>query len=218
VPVKEATAQFHDAKGEAVEGWLSSPMKQAIATHPQRSICFLPRTPLKPGTRYTATFKAEVDGKPWERTWNFTTLKEPDRFAADFDEKILARVNAVRKAAGLSLVRLDDELSSGCQSHARYLSLNAKRPAGNGLAVHRENADLPGATPAGAKAAEKSVIAVVLDPQACVDGWMATLYHRIPILAPNLERVGFGHARIGERKWACVLDTGNGRSSKGKMP
>jgi len=211
VPITETTAQLRDAKGEAVEGWLSTPSKRAIAAYPQRSLCFLPKLPLKPDTRYTVTFKAELDGKPWQRTWSFTTLKEPNRFADDLDEKILARVNALRKAAGLSSVRLDAALSRGCQSHARYLSLNAKRPAGNGLAVHREDADLPGATPEGGQAAEKSVIAVVLDPQTCVDGWMATLYHRIPILTPNLERIGFGHARIGGRKWACVLDTGNGR-------
>jgi len=55
--------------------------------------------------------------------------------------------------------------------------------------------------------------AVVLDPRTCVEGWMATLYHRIPILAPNLERVGFGHASMSSRKWAGVLDTGNGRKA-----
>jgi uncharacterized protein YkwD len=159
------------------------------------------------------TFRAEVDGRAWERTWSFTTIKESDRFAAGFDEKVVAQVNAVRKAAGLPPVRLDAELSSGCQSHARYLSLNEKRPAAQGLAVHREDMDLPGATPEGARAAKASVIAIVLDPQTCVEGWIATLYHRIPILTPDLERVGFGHTRMNGRKWACVLDTGNGRAA-----
>jgi uncharacterized protein YkwD len=211
--VKEATAKLVDDKGAIVEGWLSTPEKPAIASFPQRSLCFLARTPLRPDTRYTMTFKAEVDGRAWERTWSFTTIKEPDRFAADLDERIVAQVNAVRKAAGLPAVHLDAELSKGCQSHARYLSLNEKRPAAHGLAVHREDTDLPGATPEGARAAKESVIAVVLDPRTCVEGWMATLYHRIPILAPNLERVGFGHARMSDRKWACVLDTGNGRKA-----
>ncbi len=152
-------------------------------------------------------------GRPWQRTWSFTTLKEPNRFADDLDDKLLAQVNAVRKAAGLRAVRLDASLSQGCQSHARYLSLNANHPAGRGLAVHREDASLPGATPEGTRAAKASVIAIVLDPQTCVEGWMATLYHRVPILTPNLERIGFGHARIADRKWACVLDTGNGRAT-----
>ncbi|HEY7153900.1 MAG TPA: CAP domain-containing protein, partial [Gemmataceae bacterium] len=211
--VKEATAKLMDDKGAVVEGWLSTPEKPAIVGFPQRSLCFLARTPLRPDTRYTMTFKAEVDSRPWERTWSFTTIKEPDRFATDLEEQIVTQVNAVRKAAGLPAVRLDAELSKGCQSHARYLSLNEKRPAAHGLAVHREDMDLPGATAEGARAAKESVIAVVLDPRTCVEGWMATLYHRIPILAPNLERVGFGHASMSSRKWACVLDTGNGRKA-----
>ena len=45
---------------------------------------------------------------------------------------------------------------------------------------------------------------------------MATLYHRLPILRPDLERIGFGHARIQGHKWACVLDTGNGRKPRSR--
>lgn len=211
--IAHATAKLTDDKGETLTGWLSTPDKPAIAGRRQRSIGFLPQAPLKPGTRYTATFAAEVNGRPWQRTWSFTTLAEPDRFAADLDERLLARVNALRKAAGLSTVRLDAELSRGCQAHARYLSLNARHASGQGMAVHREDDTLPGAAPEGARAAKGAVIAVVLDPVTCVDGWMSTLYHRIPMLAPNLERIGFGHARVGARKWACVLDTVNGRAA-----
>jgi uncharacterized protein YkwD len=214
VRVKEATGKLIDEKGTAVEGWLSTPAKPAITSFPQRSLCLLPRAPLKANTRYTMTFKAEIEGKPWERTWSFTTLKQPDRYSADLDEKMLARVNAARKAAGLNPVRLDAELSRGCQSHARYLSLNHNRTAAHGMAVHHQEANLPGASPEGARAAKESVIAVVLDPQTCVDGWLSTLYHRIPLLAPELERIGFGHARLNGRKWACVLDTGNGRAAQ----
>jgi len=211
VGVTAATAKLVDDKGQEVDGWLSTPEKPAIAGYPQTSLCFLPKMPLRPGTHYTATFQAEVDGKPWRRTWSFTTLKEPDRYSDDLEEKILARVNAVRKAAGLSLVRLDPELTHGCQSHAHYLARNHRRPEVQGMGMHRQSTELPGATPEGERAAKKSVIAVVLDPQTCIENWMATLYHRIPILTPDLERIGFGHARIEGQKWVCVLDTGNGR-------
>lgn len=209
--VAAATAKLVDDKGTVVDGWLSSPEKPAIAGFPQRSLCFLPKESLRHETRYTVTFHAEVNDRPWRRTWRFTTLKNPDYYAENFDEKILARVNEVRKIAGLMPVRLDAELSKGCQSHARYLVLNARRLEGQGMNVHREDLTLPGASPAGASAAKESVIAIVLDPQICVENWMATLYHRIPLLAPNLDRVGFGIARIHGHKWACVLDTGNGR-------
>jgi uncharacterized protein YkwD len=211
--IVDATAKLVDAHGEALEGWLSTPAEPAIPGYRQRAIGFLPKAPLKPGMRYTTTFAAEVNGRRWQRSWSFTTLQEPDRFSDDLDQRLLARVNALRKAAGLSAVRLDESLSHGCQLHARYLAINAKHPSGKGMAVHQEDDTLPGATPEGARAAKGSVIAVVLDPVTCVDGWLATLYHRIPILAPNLERIGFGHARVGARKWACVLDTINGRTA-----
>jgi len=211
-----ATAKLVDDKGDNVDGWLSSPETPAIAGFPQHFLCFLPKTPLRPSTRYTATFEAQVNGRPWRRTWSFTTIQQPDRYADDLDEKIVERFNAVRKAAGLSLVRLDPELSRACQSHARYLALNHLHPAAQGMGVHHQDADLPGASPEGAQAAKESVIAVMLNPQMCVENWMATLYHRIPLLRPDLERIGFGHARIQGHKWACVLDTGNGRAPRGR--
>jgi len=203
--VTAATAKLVDDKGAAVDGWLSSPEAPAIAGYPQHFLCFLPKSPLRPNTRYTTTFEAEVNDRPWRRTWSFTTLQEPDRYAEDLDEKIVAQVNAVRKAAGLPLVRLDAELSRACQSHARYLALNHHRPAAQGMGVHRQDAELPGASPEGARAAKESVIAVMLNPQMCVDYWMATLYHRIPLLRPDLERISFGHAHIQGHKWVCVL-------------
>lgn len=211
VPVTTATAKIVDDKGTEVEGWFSTPEKPAITGFPQRSLCFLPMKPLHPDMRYTATFQAEVNGKPWRRTWNFTTLKEPDRYSDDLEERVAARMNAVRKAAGLSSVRLDVDLSRGCQSHAHYLAVNNRRTETLGMGMHRQDTSLPGASPDGARAAKESVVAIVLDPQTCVENWMATLYHRIPILTPNLERIGFGHTRVEGHKWVCVLDCGNGR-------
>jgi uncharacterized protein YkwD len=214
VAVTEATAEVRDGEGKAVQGWLSTPQQRAVADYPQQSICFLPKAPLRPNTRYSVTFKAVVNGQPWMRSWSFTTLTRPERFREDLEDKLLTRLNAVREQAGLKPVHLDASLSRGCQQHAHYLALNAKLPAAQGLAVHLEDASLAGATPEGARAARASVIAIVLDPQTCIDGWMATLYHRVPLLTPDLERVGFGHARIGERKWACVLDKGTGRTAR----
>jgi uncharacterized protein YkwD/DNA-directed RNA polymerase subunit RPC12/RpoP len=214
VRIESATAKLVDDKGRIVDGWLSTPDKPAIAGRHQTCLCFLPKKPLAPDTRYTMTFQAEVNAARWERTWSFTTLAQPDRFADDLETKILSQVNAVRRTAGLSPVRLDSELSRVCQSHARYLAINESNAPERTWNVHTEDPKLPGATPEGARAAKASVIAVVLDPQTCVEGWMATLYHRIPILRPDLERVGFGHARLHGRRWACVLDTGTGRASR----
>jgi uncharacterized protein YkwD len=211
VAVTEASAELRDGKGKKVDGWVSSPEKRAIPTFPQRSICFLPGASLQAGTKYTATFSARVGGQPWKRTWSFTTVEDPDTVMPEVAEKMLARVNYHRRNAGLAPVKLDPELSKGCQLHARYLSRNANNPATRGLEMHREDPSLPGATPEGARAA-RGVIAAVSDPLGVVDSWMATLYHRLPILAPNLERVGFGQARFNGRRWSCVLDTASGRT------
>ena len=119
-----------------------------------------------------------------------------------------------RKAAGLQPVRLNAALSRGCQLHAQYLKLNAKSPAGNGLAVHHEDANLPGTTPEDA-GGQKSVIAAVLNPQTCVEDWMATLYHRIPILTPNLGAgQGFGRA---DRRAEMGVRTRHGKWPDGTM-
>jgi hypothetical protein len=61
------------------------------------------------------------------------------------------------------------------------------------LGAHEQAPDLPGYTAAGARAARNSDISFGQPLEACVSVWMATLYHRIPLLRPNLKRVGVGY-------------------------
>ena len=58
---------------------------------------------------------------------------------------------------------------------------------------------------------ERAVIAIISEPADSVAGWMATLYHRLPILDPELKRVGYGQTQHTSRGWITVLDTGNGK-------
>ncbi len=104
----------------------------------------------------------------------------------------VARVNEIRQGLGLAPVVLDPELSRGCKLHARYLSINRNHPGTKGLGAHEESPNLSGYTPAGQRAGRASVISYSSTPTAAVDSWMATLYHRTPILRPNLKRIGFG--------------------------
>jgi hypothetical protein len=54
--------------------WVSSPEKPATTRAFQfNSICLIPKEPLKAKTTYEVTVAATVDGKPWRRTWSFTT-------------------------------------------------------------------------------------------------------------------------------------------------
>ena len=40
----------------------------------QNCVCIMAKDPLQGGTTYEVMIKAEHDGKPWERTWRFTTV------------------------------------------------------------------------------------------------------------------------------------------------
>ena len=126
-------------------------------------------------------------------------------------ERLLIEVNQARKDAGLMLVTLDAKLSGPCQKHADYVARNLDHPNVQGLGIHDEDMSLPGASEEGAKSGKASVIAIISEPADSVAGWMATLYHRLPILDPELKRVGYGQTQHPIRGWITVLDTGNGK-------
>jgi uncharacterized protein YkwD len=190
--------------------WISTPEKQLPETGGYRQIILIPKKLLAPATTYTVTMSAQVNGSAWSERWDFTTT-DPAAYHERVRAHLLGRVNEVRKLAGLPAVTLDASLSKGCQSHADYVALNVDNPKVKGLGVHDEVPSLPGATPEGAKAGEAAVIAVISDPTDSVDGWMATLYHRIPLLDPRLERIGYGQAIHPVRGWVTVLDATRGR-------
>lgn len=111
-------------------------------------------------------------------------------------KKAFDRVNELRKVAGLEAVELDPDLSEGCRKHAAYLIANRGSPETAGLKAHEEKAELKGSTAEGAKAGKASVIHFVA-PSAAVDGWIASFYHRVPMLQPGLKKVGIGYATGG---------------------
>lgn len=115
------------------------------------------------------------------------------------------RINRYRRLAGLEPVELDARLSLGCEAHARYLTANRSHPSLRGLGVHAEQSGLPGYTLQGARAAVNSLIAPRRNLPEAVEAWMATLYHRVPVLRPNLKRIGLGH----DGMWA-VMDAMSG--------
>jgi hypothetical protein len=99
---------------------------------------------------------------------------------------------------------LDVELSIGCRAHAEYL---AKHPdqAAAWPDAHEEWPDREGFSPAGSWAGLHSVIAPgSRSPRDAVDGWMATFYHRLPLIDPGLVRIGWGFAKSN-----AVLDSGS---------
>jgi uncharacterized protein YkwD len=97
-------------------------------------------------------------------------------------------------------------------AHARYLAINEGHPALQGLKAHDEDLTLPGSSKEGQKAGKASDIAIGdYEPIDGVDAWMATLYHRVPILEPNLSSIGFGCARGRRFGWVTVMNVLTGR-------
>jgi hypothetical protein len=125
----------------------------------------------------------------------------------DPEKQALERINWFRKTAGLELVSADPALSKACLAHAQYLAKNANHPSTQGLGMHKEDPELPGYTKEGAKAGASSVIFPTGDLVGAVNGWMASLFHRIPLLDPKLTKVGLGFAKGGKYGGFFVVDT-----------
>lgn len=205
--VRDVKATLCKKGGDEVVCWLSTPAEPARATLPQNSIMLVPKNPLEPNTTYEASMSATVDGKAWRATWSFTTeagtVAKDEREAAT--KKSLALLNAYRATCGLPLVRLDPVLSAACEKHCLYLKQNLGHPSTEGLGMHNEDPQLPGYTADGAKAGKEGVITITNQPLAAVPAWMDTLYHRIPLIDPRVQKVGFGYVPLLDGRWVCVM-------------
>lgn len=71
--VKDVKASLRDADGKEAAIWLSTPERPAAADYQRNTVGLIAQEPLKPSTTYTVSIAARVTGKPWQRTWSFTT-------------------------------------------------------------------------------------------------------------------------------------------------
>jgi Cysteine-rich secretory protein family len=125
------------------------------------------------------------------------TASVPQAEAEPPDEQALRLLNHYRQLSGLTPVKLDRKLSAGCMEHANYMVQNQGTDAMAGLNPHTQRSDLPGASAAGAACAKAAdLYPRVSDLGVAIDAWMAGMYHRRPMLDPQLERIGVGYARL----------------------
>ena len=120
-------------------------------------------------------------------------------------DAVLEAVNAHRARAGLGRVRLSPALSKACDLHALYLSKNEVK----GLSGHDEDPKAAGYTEEGAKAGKRSVISPFSpqeSPLEAVESLVATLYHRVSLLQPELSEVGIGWAFRRDGLGHLVID------------
>ncbi len=113
--------------------------------------------------------------------------------------QVLDDLNRWRKGMELNPVTLNRELSHGAKLHARYLETNPEE-ASSWPEAHEELASLEGFHVAGSWAGSHSVIAFN-GSKHCIEDWLHTFYHRIPLTKPGLLQVGYGSE--GD---ICVLD------------
>jgi uncharacterized protein YkwD len=105
----------------------------------------------------------------------------------------LERMNTYRRAAGVAPLALHPALARAAVNHATYYMRNAGDPALTGLGLHEETPGRPGFTGAaiqdriqgaGYVGTWNEAMALLGDPVAAVDAFMASVNHRLPILDP----------------------------------
>lgn len=132
----------------------------------------------------------------------------------------LRTLNDYRATAGLAGVREDPAFSAGDFAHARYLVKNAASPAAGmamGAEVHSEQRHNQWFSPAGLRAARSGDIdqwwGLGSDahppPGWAIDHWIASTWHRLALLNPRLNDVGYGEY-CENGACAAVLDVLNG--------
>lgn len=84
-----------------------------------------------------------------------------------------------------------------------------------GLEAHTQRPHLPGATPAGAKCGKAAdLFPGVSDLPTAIDGWMAGIYHRRPLLDPGLQTIGIGYAALPDGSLMAALMFGESKESR----
>ncbi|MBI2923976.1 MAG: CAP domain-containing protein [Planctomycetes bacterium] len=127
--------------------------------------------------------------------------------AGDERRKAVDALNGYRKKCGLPPVVFSARLSAGAQRHTEYLRTNKDHPSTAGLGAHNEDSSLPGYTPEGEVAGKSSDIGFV-PPVPSMINMLGTFYHRIPLLHPDLKKVGIGWTADETKEgfgW-CVID------------
>jgi len=130
----------------------------------------------------------------------------PPPAAGTPEAEVLALVNEYRKRAGVPPVVYDNTLSKGCHEHANYMVLNRGTHAMYHLNAHHQDPKLPGATMDGAECGGRADLSHSVEniPDA-VRGWMGTLYHRQPVIAPYNGRIALGYAKLPGGHYAVAL-------------
>jgi uncharacterized protein YkwD len=142
------------------------------------------------------------------------------------EQIVLDRINFYRTLAGAPQIQLHSALLQAAQHHADYYLLNyadadamAYGPHGEvaGKPLYTGRASWDRASAAGYPwYAGWEVMHFEDDPVRSVDGWAATVFHRVIILDPYLEYMGYGHGISGTAR-VDVADFGHGTTDPARQ-
>ena len=117
----------------------------------------------------------------------------------------LGQINRYRAMADLEPVVEDPSASAGDLNHARYLVKRFEEELPETVDTHDEGRETSWSTPSGALAASLSDIAfrtgspdsvdLAAQIKEVINDWMADPFERLPILDPDLRKVGLGTYR-----------------------
>lgn len=169
-------------------------------------ISYTPPQPLSPGV-HQASLNLTVDGQQYQPVdWSFTVL--PDALTAlppptAQQQAALQWVNRYRAIAGLPPLKLNDSLDMAAQQQADFFVQHIALYYPGGLSPHQQPPGNQGVYPwqrdhyfgyPGDRSAE--VMDSVSDPRQATADWIDSVYHRIPLLTPQISLMGFGAASL----------------------
>jgi hypothetical protein len=118
----------------------------------------------------------------------------PPAATGDVVDDAVARLNFFRTQLGLDPVTADATQTRGCEVHVAYLQ-SAARVMGRPVLSHEEDPAIPGYSEEGNEAGINSVLSLGEPTSAdAINGWLDTLYHRLPLIDPGLRTVGVAYA------------------------
>lgn len=126
----------------------------------------------------------------------------PPPGATDAQRSAFDRLNEVRERVGAPCGAMIAEINAAAQAHADYGAMNAGDAAcrSNG---HDQTEGCPGFTganfsarlgAAGYSGGSFEIVHFLGDPVRAIDGWLGTLWHRIPLVLPQTDHYGAGFA------------------------
>jgi len=142
-------------------------------------------------------------------------------------QSMVDQINYYRGLAGVPIVQPHPALTAAAQNHANYDLLNYNDGTAWTNGPHSEVEGKPGFT--GNTAADRMAAALFPyapnveimnyfdNPIQSVDGWMATVFHRVGMLNPTSQYVGYGHGR-NTAEYVDVVDFGRGATELSGSP